>query len=1102
MTGRRERIRTALKDFVHSVSEKLNLSASGAPEDQLRGALETLFGAVGSVIGVKLLMAGEVGVADVGRPDFALSVDNVLSGHLELKQPGKGADPESFRGHDRRQWQKFQRLPNLLYTDGNEWRLFRSGEVYGEAVRLSVDVREKGKLDPTAADAEAFERIFRRFVTWHPIVPDSAAGLAELVAPLCRVLRDEVEGALDRGNLKLVELADEWRGLLFPDADNTQVADAYAQTVTFALLLARFSGAKVATAADAIAALKSEHAVLSRALHLLTDESVKPDIRFALDVLLRVIGAVDPGELKDDSKADPWLQFYEPFLAKYDPALRKDVGAYYTPPEVVRCQTRLVDELLRGKLGKSMGFAEQGVITLDPAVGTGTYLLGIIEHSLSQVHAAQGPGAVAGAATQLAENLHGFERLVGPYSVAELRVSQDILRVEGATLPDSGLNIFLTDTLESPKAKDPQSSIILKPIAEQHRRALAVKDRQPVLVCIGNPPYDRHEAAGERTEQGRAKAGGWVRFGDEGREGRKRAILNQFIEPVTQAGKGVYLKNLYNLYVYFWRWALWKVFEHEETASGAGIVSFISASSYLDGEAFLGMREHMRRLCDDIWIIDLGGEGRGARTEENIFDIQTPVAIAVCARYSKVDLETPAKVRYARIRGSRSAKLAELDKVKSFRSLKWKECASDWQASFRPARNGTYFKWPLLKDLMPWQHSGSQFKRNWPVAPIESTLKLRWAVMLEQDDRRIYFRESRDRKVNLRYEPMFAGDESKRVSELAEGSACPRVVRYSFRTLDRQYAIVDARVGDFLRPDLWRTLGPKQCFLTASFSYPPGHGPALTACPSVPDLHHFSGRGGKDVVPLYRDAGGNEPNILPGLLELLGKNVSAEDFLAYVYAMLAHPGFTRHFYKELESRTLRVPLTKDRKLFRRAVKLGQKLLWLHTYGERFHGETRPKDKVQPGKARCLRAVPTGASAYPESFEFNATDKTLHVGDGVFGPVASQVWEFEVSGLKVVQSWLGYRMKNPKGKKSSPLDDIVPERWTAQLTNELLELLWVLEATLELYGKQAVLLDEVLESPLLSSNELPAVPDELRMAPKTKAKGAAAKQLDFGSADDE
>ena len=122
--------------------------------------------------------------------------------------------------------------------------------------------------------------------------------------------------------------------------------------------------------------------------------------RLGLTCLLRVIGVVPPATL--GGTTDPWLHFYEDFLAKYDPKLRKKVGVYYTPVEVVRAQVRLVDDLLTHRLGQRFGFASRGVVTLDPAVGTGTYLLGVIEHALGRVEEGTGarrrgrPGVVAG----------------------------------------------------------------------------------------------------------------------------------------------------------------------------------------------------------------------------------------------------------------------------------------------------------------------------------------------------------------------------------------------------------------------------------------------------------------------------------------------------------------------------------------------------------------------------------------------------------------------------------------------------------------------------------------------------------------------------------
>src|SRR5271157_4573620 len=147
-----------------------------------------------------------------------------------------------------------------------------------------------------------------------------------------------------------------------------------------------------------------------------------------------------------------------------------------------------------------------------------------------------------------------------------------------------------------------------------------------------------------------------------GEASKQPAIFQEFLGPAVAAGHGGAVKNIYNLYVYFWRWALWKVFEHE-SSRGPGVVSFISAASYLDGDAFGGMREHMRRVCDEIWVLDIGGEGRGTRQSENVFAIQTPVAIAVTVRSRKAKKKKPAPAHYGRIDGPREAKLATLDAI-------------------------------------------------------------------------------------------------------------------------------------------------------------------------------------------------------------------------------------------------------------------------------------------------------------------------------------------------------------------------------------------------------------------------------------------------------
>lgn len=1071
---------------------KMTQLTLGEPEDQVRGPFENLMAAVAEAIGWNVVCTGETPLPNrLGRPDYAVHLNQLLAGYVELKAPGVGANANRFKGHNRDQFKRFSAIPNILYTDGNEWALYRDGELVDKIVHLSGDVAADGAKAAAPQDAHALERLLRDFFSWQPIIPTDRKGkidlkgFAALLAPITRMLRDDVTDALKDPASPLVQLAKDWRQLLFPDAPDEQFADAYAQTVAFALLLGRSEGADPLTLNSAESALSAQHNLLSRALQVLTDPGARAEMAASLDLLLRVIAAVPLATFTGPQ--DPWLYFYEDFLAAYDPKLRKNAGAYYTPVEVVRCQVRLIDDLLVNRLGKPMGFADPSIITLDPAAGTGTYLLGVIGHALGRIEADQGKGAVAGQATELAKNIYGFELMVGPYAVTELRVSR-ALRDRGAALPKDGTHVYLTDTLESPHAKPPQLPLFLRPIAEQHAKALKVKSSVPVIVCLGNPPYDRHEAA---TLDNKARTGGWVRWGDTDKGAD--AIFRAFLDPAVTAGHSIHVKNLYNLYVYFWRWALWKVFEHEK-ANGPGVVSFISASSYLDGDAFCGMREHMRRQCDEIWILDLGGEGRGTRKDDNVFAIQTPVAIAVAVRVKKAKADKPAKVHYTRIEGDRDAKLDTLDAIADLKKVKWQDCPADWQAPFRPAGKGDYFVWPLLTNLMPWQPTGVMAGRTWVIAPSRDCLEKRWAKLVRahpHEKGALFIENATGRKITDRALDLLPPrNRLPEIRSLGTNAVLPAILRFGFRFLDRQFLLADGRLIDRPCPDLWASISERQMFLSSLLNHPLGQGPAVTAFADILDKHAFRGSyGGKNVFPLYRTADASEANILPGLLERLGKTfnrvVTPEDFLAYVYGALAQPAFTARFHKELETRELRVPITKKAALFSKMRDAGALLLWLHTYGGRFFPKGKKRGQVLRGAAKCTKAVPGHADGYPENFDHNDATGTLCVGEGEFAPVSREIFEFEVSGLKVVQSWLKYRMKKGAGKKSSPLDDIRPDCWTNQFTTELLELLWVLEATVKGYPEQAKLLEAIIEGNCFTADEFPTVPEEMRRPPKTE-----------------
>src|SRR5262245_57547957 len=201
--------------------------------------------------------------------------------------------------------------------------------------------------------------------------------------------------------------------------------------------------------------LRKTNSLIGTALRLLTDDAANQNaLKTSLGTLTRVLDAVDWPTITKD-KPEAWLYFYEDFLEVYDNKLRKRTGSYYTPPEVVAAMVSLVDEALRGRLfERPTGFAASDVVVADPAVGTGTFLLGVLRTIATTVSADQGPGAVRGAIEAAAKRVIGFEIQFGPFAVAQLRLMAEMQALmktpknHAPALPD--LHLFITDTLGNP----------------------------------------------------------------------------------------------------------------------------------------------------------------------------------------------------------------------------------------------------------------------------------------------------------------------------------------------------------------------------------------------------------------------------------------------------------------------------------------------------------------------------------------------------------------------------------------------------------------------------------------------------------------------------
>jgi hypothetical protein len=370
---------------------------------------------------------------------------------------------------------------------------------------------------------------------------------------------------------------------------------------------------------------------------------------------------------------------------------------------------------------------------------------------------------------------------------------------------------------------------------------------------------------------------------------------------------------------------------------------------------------------------------------------------------------------------------------------------------------------------------------------------------MNPSDRRKAFRETRDRRVSNRYLSLTADGYLKPLSEVRLSDSAEDVTRYGFRSFDRQWVIADGRLGDFMKPVLWNSLSDQQVFMVTLTVNPLGAGPAATASAYVPDMPFFRGSyGSKDVIPLYRSASG-DPNVSPTTLTVLASihetgqvtsDVLSRSLFAYCFGVLAGTDYTHRFNSELTvPNSCRIPITRDRRLFAEMVAYGEELLWLQTFGERFQTKQRSALKIGPG-IRWLER-PSRLPADSKDITYDIQQEVLHIGDGKLAGVTSGTWDFEVSGLQVIKKWLSYRTAKGSGKSASsdsPLDKIRPTSWEPEWSEELREIVHVLTETEAIRPKGIELLDRIMAGGLISADELPQPPEELRKPPRTSESG--------------
>ena len=951
-----------------------------------------------------LTVVPEFATAGIGRPDIALKrAGQPPRAFVELKAPNKPDDPARYKdAHDKRQHERFQSLPVWAVSNFVSLRVYHRSELI-DALKI-VPARA---LDPATTDANA-ERAIRRacdpdrltaaLMLLAIAAPPPARDADELAANLAhaaRLVRGVIEDKLSelrsagRTDAPLQRVRDEFRDVIYAHPESAGYsadhfdplfAAAFAQTLAFGLLLVREtqSGPVDATAWRH---MPVDHALLRTILRVLSEEEIANEIGVGFEVMIDAVNSFNPTILAQTTgKPDPILYFYEDFLKVFDPEARRRFGVYYTPVDVVSYVVAAIDRALRDHLGTS-GLTDEQVKLLDPATGTGTFLLGVIEHVRRAVEASAGPGAVNGALRALAKRIFGFEILVGPYAVAHYRL-RHALRFSRI---NQRVGVYLTDALSRPGAAAAAGGLgfASDKIMEERREADEVKRRLPILAILGNPPY-RRLAAGEVGEL----VGDWM-----------NDLWDDLKAPVRDAGWGGELNTFPELSVAFWRWSLWKLFESED-APGRGVVAFISNGKYVSGRPYAGLRQMMRERFDRIEIIDLHGDIRrgeraGVAGDEGVFDIQVGTAITLAIADGSKAPGTLAQVVYtdcwAEQLFAREDKLGWLrDGVETGARPGGVSVARGRLDDMKPEpfSNG---EWASLEESFLFKRSGVQTKRD----------EFVYAALRTQLEQRItgFIQSGSPEQIDQ------FNDTSARPAHIARSQPFKRtaIVRAAYRPLDSRFLYNATAFIDRPRPELQAVWGANNICLYAMPSGT-GAGPAVWCHGLLPDYHAFSGRGGY-AFPLRDHRAGYGPfNIAPGLLEGLamayGAPVSAQDAFDAILALLSAKSYTLRFAQDLEDTFPHVPFPADHALFQNAAALGREIRAVQTYAR------------APGAAFLTSAIArvetTPTSALHAGQRVNDEIFLCADGSGRVSGVSEAVWSFSVSNYRLLPRWLEAR----------------------------------------------------------------------------------------------
>lgn len=702
-----------IKDFVSKVQAVHKTGV--ATEHSYRSAFEALF----ADFGVTAL--NEPKRVKCGAPDFIISAGELVIGHLEAKD--LHVSIRGMKDANKAQQERYRAaLPNLIYTNGLDWDFYRNGDLVASVTIGDLLVG----VVPRPDRFEALEHLLQEFVNQRPQTITDPEDLAVRMAGKANLIKDVLRKTLADDEVLESELMSQYQAFrenLIKDITPADFADIYAETIAYGMFAARLHDETRDTFSrqEALELLPKSNPFLRALFGYVAGHDLDDRIAWIIDDLARVFQACDIPKLMKDfgslsARRDPFIHFYETFLAAYNPAKRKARGVWYTPEPVVEFIVRAVDDVLQSEFGLADGLADTSKVKLDwdtgqtdkkgkavtikkevhrvqildPATGTGTFLAEVIKQIAPKIKGVA-PGMWSSyIESDLIPRLHGFELLMASYAMCHMKL--DMILTEMGYKPAKQpprLSVYLTNSLEEGEPAN-QTLPFTQWLSREAKGANTIKRDMPIMCVLGNPPY-----SGESSNKGQ-----WA----------MDLISAYKVEP---GGKTKLQERnskwINDDYVKFIRFA-----EHMIEKTGEGVLGFITNHGYINNPTFRGMRWRLMQSFDKLYIIDLHGNSNkkevapDGSNDVNVFDIKQGVAIIIGVKHrakDKLAKKAPAEVNHAEMWGPRRRKYDSLQKA-SLKGISWNKLDPD-------PRYLMFY--PINRDLLEAYDSGFALTEFFPV---------------------------------------------------------------------------------------------------------------------------------------------------------------------------------------------------------------------------------------------------------------------------------------------------------------------------------------------------------------------------------------------------